>query len=126
MHHVAERPYLYNGGLCCLAHGLVKISGCLPKKKKERKKRKKERKKEKREKERKKKRKKACVKKYYCINKSVYSVKALRQAVQWLTLLSCGQTLSHQCQQLSGNDIPADECIGTVDVDKSKLCVEMC
>ena len=30
MHRVAARPYLYNGGLCCLAHGLVKISGCLP------------------------------------------------------------------------------------------------
>lgn len=50
MHVVAERPYLYNGGFCCLAHGLVKISGCLP------------------EEKRKKGKIKTCVKKYYCVN----------------------------------------------------------
>lgn len=28
------RSYLYNGGLGCLTHGLVKVSGCLPESKK--------------------------------------------------------------------------------------------
>lgn len=57
---------------------------------------------------------------------SVCSVEALKRPVQWLTLLSCGQTLLHHCKQLGGNDIPAEERVCTADVEKSKPRVEMC
>lgn len=59
---------------------------------------------------------KTCVKKRYCIN-NLHSVKAVKQSVQWLTLLSCGQTLLHHCQQFGGRDIPAEECICAADIN---------